>query len=163
MADKKTAIVFYSMSGNVKFIAEKLAQSVGAELIELVPEKSYPDKGFKKFFWGGKSAVMKETPALAGLSFDPEKYDRVIVGTPVWAGTMAPPVRTFLTQFADALKGKKLAFYSCCSGADGSKAIEKMRALAGADAGAPSAFFTDPLTRPDEKNEKLLADLVAKF
>ncbi|MBQ9544539.1 MAG: flavodoxin [Clostridia bacterium] len=156
----KTAVVFYSMSGNVKFVAGKIAESLGADVIELVPEKAYPDKGFRKFFWGGKSAVMKETPALAGLNFDPDKYDRVIIGTPVWAGTMAPPVRSFITGYKDALKTKKLAFFACCSGTDAAKAIEKTRALAEAPESCPSAFFTDPLTRPDEKNDALLSEFI---
>ena len=30
----------------------------------------------------------------------------VFVGTPNWWGTMAPPVRTWVTQSKDALKGK---------------------------------------------------------
>lgn len=161
--NKKAAVIFYSMTGNVRFIAGKLAEALGADAIELVPEKAYPDKGFKKFFWGGKSAVMKEKPALVGLEFDAEKYGLVIIGTPVWAGTMAPPVRSFLAGYGDALKDKKLAFFSCCSGSDGTKATDRMRALAGAAEDSPSAFFTDPLTRPDPKNDRLLAGFIASL
>ena len=54
----KTAIVFYSMNGNTAMVARKLAEGINADLIEIKPEKSYPDKGFKKFLWGGKSAVI---------------------------------------------------------------------------------------------------------
>ena len=47
----KTAIVFYSMNGNVRMAAEKAAAELGADLIELVPKKAYPDKGMIKFMW----------------------------------------------------------------------------------------------------------------
>ena len=57
----KTAVVYYSMSGNTKLIAEKIAGDLNADLIEIFPENSYPDKGFRKYFWGGKSAVMGES------------------------------------------------------------------------------------------------------
>ena len=60
----KTAIVFYSMSGNTAMTAEKLAEALSADLIEIRPQHAYPDKGFRKFLWGGKSAVMAETPEL---------------------------------------------------------------------------------------------------
>ena len=55
-----TAVVYYSMSGNTAYAAKKIAAELGADLIEIKPEKQYPDKGFRKFFWGGKSAVMAE-------------------------------------------------------------------------------------------------------
>ena len=54
----RTAIVYYSMSGNTAAAAKKVAEGLRADLIEIKPEKAFPDKGFRKFFWGGKSAVM---------------------------------------------------------------------------------------------------------
>ncbi|MBQ2161110.1 MAG: flavodoxin family protein [Firmicutes bacterium] len=58
----KTAIVYYSLSGNCEYAAKKAASILGADLIRLEPVKDYPDSGFKKYFWGGKSAVMAEKP-----------------------------------------------------------------------------------------------------
>ena len=60
----KTIIVYYSMSGNTDWAAGELAERLGAEKLRLEPETAYPDSGFRKFFWGGKSAVMAEKPAL---------------------------------------------------------------------------------------------------
>ena len=83
---KKTIIVYYSMSGNVKQTAERLAAETGAELLALHPVKAYPDKGAKKYLWGGKSALMGEKPKLYPYSFNADRYDTVIFGAPVWAG-----------------------------------------------------------------------------
>ena len=83
----KTAVVYYSMSGNTKLIAEKIAGDLNADLIEIFPENSYPDKGFRKYFWGGKSAIMGAKPALQPYSFNADKYDTVIIGSPVWASS----------------------------------------------------------------------------
>ena len=80
----KTAIVYYSMSGNTAITAEKLAEGTGADLIRIAPEKAYPDRGFRKFLWGGKSAVMAEKPPLRPYDFHAEDFDRVIIGFPVW-------------------------------------------------------------------------------
>ena len=42
----KAAVVYYSMSGNTQFAAEKIAEKLGADLIRLVPKTSYPAAGF---------------------------------------------------------------------------------------------------------------------
>ena len=47
----KAIIVYYSMSGNVKQTAERIAAETGADMLALHPVKAYPDKGAKKFFW----------------------------------------------------------------------------------------------------------------
>ena len=99
------------MLGNTEYAAEKAAELLGADLLRIEPEKAYPDKGFKKFFWGGKSAVMGDKPKLEPYAFDVYSYDLVILGSPVWAGTFAPPLRTFLHQHRDDLRGKRLATF----------------------------------------------------
>ena len=49
-----------------KYVAEKIAERMGADIIPIEPVKAYPDKGAVKFFWGGKSAVMGENPDISG-------------------------------------------------------------------------------------------------
>ena len=93
----KTAIVYYSLEGNTKFAAEKMAAALGADLISLVPVKEYPTGNVSKYFWGGKSAVFRAHPKLEPYRFKAEEYELVIIGSPIWASTYAPPLRTFLT------------------------------------------------------------------
>ena len=40
----KVAIVYYSMSGNTEYVAKKISEKMDADLIELMPEKEYPNK-----------------------------------------------------------------------------------------------------------------------
>ena len=54
----KTAVVYYSMSGNTAMVAKTLAERISADVLEIRPEKAYPDKGVRKFLWGGKSRFM---------------------------------------------------------------------------------------------------------
>ncbi len=79
----KTLIVYYSMGGNTEYAAKRIAERLGADLLRLEPVKAYPDRGFKKFFWGGKSAVMAEEPALMPYSFEAGKYDTLVFGFPI--------------------------------------------------------------------------------
>ena len=94
----KTAIVYYSMHGNVRYVSEKVAKELGADLIELVPVKAYPDKGAMQFIWGGSAVTFKKKPELEPYTFNASDYDLVIIGTPVWAGTFTPPLRTFINE-----------------------------------------------------------------
>ena len=141
------------MSGNVKSVAESLKEKLDADLIEIKPVKAFPDSGFKKFFWGGKSAVMGEKPALEPYSFNAEEYDTVIIGSPVWASSFAPPIRTFLNDNKDMLVAKKLAAFFCQSGNGADKAEKKMCALLGIDSLSASLVLIDPLVKPTDENE----------
>ena len=139
----KTAIVYYSMSGNTKYVAEKIAEKIEADIIRIEPVKAYPDKGAKKFIWGGKSAVMGEKPALYPYEFNVEKYDRIIFGTPVWASTFAPPIRTFIKENPD-IHERRLAVFTCFSGGGADKAIEKMKRYIGIERFEAELILVDP-------------------
>lgn len=148
----KTIVVYYSMGGNTAFAAEKIAGILGADMLRLMPEKAYPSSGFRKFFRGGKSAVMAETPALLPYSFDAAAYDRVIIGFPVWAGNVTPPIRTFLKE--NALSGKQVAAFACQSGSGAEKAFGKLKECAGIDDLDATLVLIDPKTKPAAENER---------
>lgn len=146
----KIAIIYYSQSGNVDFVANEIAKHVDADLIRIEPEKAYPDKGFKKFFWGGKSAVMGETPTLVPYEFDAQKYDVVVLGYPVWAGTFAPPIRSFAEQNKNVLQSKKIVAFATSSGGNAEKSFAKLAAHLKVDTLASTLSLVDPLVKPSD-------------
>jgi flavodoxin len=140
----KTLVVYYSLEGNAAYVADKITAATGADQLRLVPKKAYSDKGLAKFFWGGKSAVMGERPALEPYDVDLSSYDRIVLGFPVWAGTFTPPLRTFVADHKRELAGKHVSAYACQSGSGGEKALAKLRAFAGIDAFEQEAILIDP-------------------
>ena len=116
-------VVYYSLEGSTKLIAENVAKELEADLLELRPLKEINGKSFAKFFWGGRQVVLKKKPQLAPLEKDTEKYDLIVIGTPVWAFDYTPPIRTFLSQVS--IKGKKLALFCCHEGSKG-RTLENM-------------------------------------
>ena len=150
----KTAVVYYSMGGNTALAAEKLGKWLSADLIEIKPEKAFPDKGIRKFLRGGKSAVMAETPALLPYPFRPDLYDLVIIGFPVWAGTIAPPIRTFVTENRDALRGKQVAAFACQGGSGAEKAFVKLQECLGQGSLKATLVLIDPKARPSVENDR---------
>ncbi len=155
----KTLIVYYSLEGNTQYAAERIAAAIGAETLRLAPEKAYPDSGFKKFFWGGKSAVMAEKPKLQPYEFDPAAWERIIIGFPVWAGNVTPPIRTFIKE--NDLRGKRIAAFACQSGAGAEKAFAKLKAALGVSALEAEMVLIDPKTKPSEANEQKIAAFCA--
>ena len=132
----KTAVVYYSMSGNCKFVAEQIATVLQCDQIRVEPVKSYPDKGARKFYWGGKSAIMGEKPELKPYEFNKDEYDCVIIGYPVWASNVTPPIRTFIAENAEALKTNTNSSVRTNTGSSGTKKIsgtplQQMMASAG--------------------------------
>ena len=146
----RTLVVYYSMGGNTAWAAEKIAEQTGAETLRLEPAKAYPSKGFRKFLWGGKSAVMAEKPELQPYQFDAEQYDRIIFGFPVWAGNIAPPIRTFIHD--NDLKDIRCAAFACQGGSGAEKAFGKLRECLGKDL-EKTLVLVDPKDRPDPAKE----------
>ena len=152
-----TAVVYFSMSGNTAYAAKKIAAELGADLIEIKPEKQDPDKGFRKFLWGGKSAVMAETPKLMPYDFQAANYEQIIFGFPVWAGNVTPPLRTFVRDNLESLKEKRIAAFACQSGSGAEKAFGKLSACLGISALAATLVLIDPKVRIREENEEKIA------
>ena len=114
---KKCMVVYFSWSGNTRFAAETIAKTTGAATFEIKAETPYnSDFGkccdeAKPECYGKKLRPIK---AIEGLALS--KYDVIFVGSPNWWGTLAPPVRTWLTQNAAALKGKTVCLFQTHGG-----------------------------------------------
>jgi flavodoxin len=143
-------IVYYSLEGNSDYAAQKIASRIEADTLRLEPEKEYPKGGLKKFIYGGKSAVMSETPKLMPYEFNADAYDWIIFGFPVWASNIAPPLRTFIKE--NNLKGKHFAAFACMSGGGADKAFIKLEKALGIDSLEEELVLIDPKTRPSSKN-----------
>ncbi len=158
----KKIIVYYSLEGNTEYIADKLSDALGAVKLRLIPERAYADKGFAKFFWGGKSAVMAEKPVLKPYMMD-NNFEEIIIGFPVWAGNITPPIRTFVSDNKELLKGRRISAFACQSGSGAKKAFGKLRSLLEINDFYSTAIFIDPKDKPSDENELRLDTFVKKL
>jgi len=120
----KILIVYYSLTGNTKIIAEAIAESIKSDILEIKPVKELNAEGGSKFFWGGYQSTMKKKPKLKPFDINPLEYDLLFIGTPVWAWSLSPPIRSFLSKYD--LTGKNVALWTCSAG-DGVKAMNRFR------------------------------------
>ena len=146
----KTLIVYYSLSGNTEYIANHISKKINANTLKLKPVKEIPTKGIKKFYYGGKSAVMKKTPALENYDLNLDEYNHVIFGTPIWAGTFTPPLRTFIQENKDKLKNKNISAFFCNSGGGAKKAIIKLKKFLEIENFQSELELINPLVKNEE-------------
>ena len=157
---KKTLIVYYSFEGNTRFISEEIQKVTGGDFLELKPVKEIESKGFSRFIWGGKQVMSGEAPPLHPLDKSVEDYDRIFIGTPVWAWSYAPAIESFFKEVF--IKNKEVVLF-CCSGGGPASTIEKMeKKLAGGENQIIGTIkFRDPLRRDPEVNKKKLQEWLA--
>ena len=115
--NRKCVVVYFSWSGNTRFAAETIAKKVRADIFEIKAETPY-NSDFNKCCDEAKPECygkkLRPIKAIEGLKLS--KYDAIFVGSPNWWGTLAPPVRTWLTQNAAALKGKTVCLFQTHGG-----------------------------------------------
>lgn len=157
----KTAVIYFSLEGNTKYAAELIGKTLGADLIPLIPAKAYPTGNFAKYFWAGKSATFRERPKLKPFSFDPDKYDLVILGTPIWAGTFASPLRTFIRR--NKLTGKKIALFASCAGGPAEKCFAQLEKKLPGCTLLSTLRLVDPLKGDKQELDESIAGFCAKL
>ena len=92
-------IVYYSRTGNTREIANQIYESVGGDLVELQAVMPYPDdyEAVKKRAKEELNSGIK--PALKTKVEKIGSCEVVFVGTPIWWGTIAAPLKTFLLEY----------------------------------------------------------------
>ena len=139
----KTIIVYYSLGGFTKSLAEKLAAESGADLLELRPVKAYPSTGARRFIIGGRAAVTGKKPPLQTYTFDADRYDRIIFGSPVWASSPAPPLRSFIAENSATVARKAYGAFFTQLGSGADKALKKLGTARARTAVVGDQIFTD--------------------
>ncbi len=144
----KSLIVFYSRSGTTKEVAEELSRSLKCEIEEIKDIKSRA--GALGWLRSGKEAATKVLPKIKKTEKKADSYDLIILGTPVWAGTMASPVRTYITQNKDYFN--KVCFFSTRGGQNPQKAFDDMSGLCAKKPLATLSLRTKEVKAKEYKN-----------
>ncbi len=95
----KTLVAYYSLGGNTKSVAERVARSLRSDVIEIKTVKEYPDDYDVLLSLGEKEVASGYIPAIRPVEIDWDKYDAVLLGTPVWFGSFAPAMKKFMSIY----------------------------------------------------------------
>jgi flavodoxin len=121
----KTLVVYYSRTGKTRFVAEKVASELKAEIEEVVDLKNRSGRfGFLK---AGYDATRGNETEIAETQKSPSDFDLVVVGTPVWNSRPASAISTYLKR--NDFAGKKVAVFCTNEGMGEEKAVDRTKAL----------------------------------
>ena len=90
--------IYYSRTGHTRRAVKEIAEALGAEITAITDDCDR--SGWRGYMRCGMDAMKTSTRPLQ--PFETEKplgaYKLVIVGSPVWAGRMASPIRSLLKR-----------------------------------------------------------------
>lgn len=120
----KDLVVFYSLEGNTKQAAERIADKLNADILQLNTVNGIP-KSKMKYVIGGMQAVFGVCPKIKPIGLNPEKYGRIVLGTPVWADKVAPAFNSFFKKYD--VKDKVIALFTFSGGGDNEKCVLNLK------------------------------------
>jgi len=118
---KKSLVVYYSKNGNTKKVAERISEILWCDIEEI---KDLENRNGKWAYI--KSCIDAKFGRFTSIDEDfPEikKYDLIIIGTPTWAGSLTPAVRTFIKEYGTS---KNVAFFCTCGGGNTNSVFKEM-------------------------------------
>ncbi len=115
----KYLVLYYSQTGTTKAVAEELQKALGADIDSILPENPYDGTYDQTIERGRQERENGITPMLVPLKTNPDDYDVIFLGYPVWFGTYALPVAGLLKEHDFA--GKKVVPF-CTFGSGGLEA-----------------------------------------
>jgi flavodoxin len=107
----KTLVVYYSLSGNNRLLAETIGKRLDCEVCELQPKK--PRTKLDLLI----DAFLYRTPPNKPIAYDIGAYDRVVLVAPVWNARLAAPMRSFARRSGGHLGN--YSFITACGGRRG--------------------------------------------
>ncbi|MCH5229799.1 MAG: hypothetical protein J1F12_07405 [Muribaculaceae bacterium] len=106
----KSLVLFYSQTGATKEVAEEIQKQTGADIDSIVPVESYGydyDATIQRWLKEKEDSVKV---AIKPLTRNINDYDTIYLGYPIWGGTYASPVATFIED--NSLEGKTVITFA---------------------------------------------------
>lgn len=123
----KILVVTYSRTGTTLRVASEIAEALSADVHEI--EEVIDRRGWRGWLRGSIESLTRGLPSIQ-QTLHLTDYDLVILGTPVWFGSMASPMRSFLFLHAHELT--QVACFCTSRSAGARSTLNEMKALCGA-------------------------------
>ncbi|MDG6224467.1 MAG: flavodoxin [Candidatus Thermoplasmatota archaeon] len=132
----KSLVVYTSVSGGTRTIANEIASEIGASLVEVKGDHLHT---------GVEDVRIRTEPG----SVDMEQFDLLFLGTPIWMWNPSPVLMTYLKKLN--VKGKRLALFSTSEG-DVRGAMEKLKSELEDNEVISIEDFLNPKLKEEEMN-----------
>ncbi len=126
----KTAVVYFSASGNTKAVAANMAKVIGADVLEITPAEPYTGADLNYHDDNCRAnREMKDPAARPGIANDLSAvtgYDTVVIGYPIWWGVAPRIINTFLEKYD--LSGREIYTFCTAIGSSVEKSVSELKA-----------------------------------
>ncbi|MDO8447759.1 MAG: flavodoxin [Rhodoferax sp.] len=138
----KILVLYYSRTGFTRTIARQIAGACSADLepIEDVTGRNHAGGYVRSAI---EAALHVATP-IRPAKHVPSDYDIVVIGTPIWCGNVASPVRSYLKR--QRRQFHRVAFFCSYGGSGHAKVLRDLESLCGRPAVATLAVADADVT-----------------
>lgn len=118
--ETKVLVAYFSATHTTEGVAEHIADGLGADIYEIVPEEPYTSADLNYNDNNSRTTIEMNDPdvrpAISGSVEDMGQYDIVFIGYPIWWGDAPRIVSTFVESYD--FSGKTIVPF-CTSGGSG--------------------------------------------
>lgn len=113
---QKCLVVYYSQSGTTKAVAEEFQRQLGADIEAIEAVNPYEGDFMATVQRWQQESQNNITAEIKPIKADIASYDVIFIGYPIWGGTFAAPMSTFIAS--QTFEGKKVVPF-CTFGSGG--------------------------------------------
>jgi flavodoxin len=123
----KTLIIYYSRTGRTQRLAEDVQARLGCGIERIVTKADF--SGLMGFFRIARESKKEHPFEIQTFRIDPDQYDLVVVGTPIWGRDVSIPMRDLLRRYKGHLKA--VAFLATYGSSDPGPTFKAMEEACG--------------------------------
>jgi flavodoxin len=150
----KTCIIYHSYTGITRGVAEKVRDACGGDLVEVQPKEHY--SSLKAYSTGCLRARREERDPIFPEKIDVSQYDRIVIGTPVWAWKATPAINAAIAAL-EGCEGKSAVLFATCGSKSGNTLTILRKAL---EAKGVKVTGEITLTRKEIGDDRKIHELV---
>jgi len=148
----KPLVVYYSLTGKTKLVAQAIAEALNATLLEITETK--PRKpGPSIYAIGGLEAKMNKGSKINPIDVDLKQYETIFIGSPIWGSRPAPAINSFI--YKTNFEGRSIIPFFTMAGDNSAKALANITAKIEKNQGKVAGSFA--ITSYEVSDEEIIA------
>ena len=148
----KSLVVYYSLTGKTKLVAQVITEALNATLVEIKetkPRKLWPFV----YLTGGFAAITNRRSKINPVDVDLKQHERIFIGSPIWASRPAPAINSFIYQ--TDFEGRSIIPFFTMGGDNSERALANMKAKIERSQGKVAGCFA--ITSSRLSDEEIIA------
>jgi len=147
----KSLVVYYSLTGKTKLVAQVIAEALDATLVEIEERRPIPIPFV--YLSGGFAAMTNRGREINPIGVDLKQYERIFIGSPTWGSRPAPAINSFI--YKTNFEGRSIIPFFTMRGDNSEKALANITAKIEKNQGKVAGSFA--ITSYRVSDEEIIA------